>query len=143
MTHFQQSAAVTGAFRAALFTAGLYSDNPNAPAEFGPEFPESCDRLTDFLSESDADELASDVADFMEAAGPMLPDSYSLQERAGELFHYSRNGHGTGFFDADEFEPHCDKLQELARSWGPWELGRDLDSGEAYRDESGRFEVWN
>jgi len=35
-------------------------------------------------------------------------------------FAYSRNGHGTGFFDRDELytEEQRDKLQDLARSFG-------------------------
>ena len=51
-----------------------------------------------------------------------IPDP-DLDSRAGHDFYLSRNGHGSGFFDGEEFYgDSCDELQEIARSYGTVDL---------------------
>lgn len=43
-------------------------------------------------------------------------DGYNMR-RAGNDFWYTRNGHGTGFWDRDEIGDFGDKLADAARPW--------------------------
>jgi hypothetical protein len=108
-----------------LFTSGLLSDNPNAPAEFtSAALPDPLD----VLEPVDWDRIQTDAADFLSGIGVLdTIRAWDDFRRAGELFHYARNGHGIGFDDA--------AIQDWARSFGE----RELDS---CRGPTGKFLIY-
>lgn len=92
----------------------------------------------------------ADVDDWKQVVAKLLPDD-ELQDlradcaaffidhralfngqfgRAGADFHYSRNGHGTGFFDRDCYADHEEELQQFAKEYGSCELMGKLVDGE-------------
>jgi len=53
-----------------------------------------------------------------------LPRGYgcTLEQSGGADFWFTRCGHGAGFWDGDWQEPHADRLDQLAKSFGNVEL---------------------
>ena len=107
---------LAGAWGGMLFTAGAYSDNPNAPAEFGPGDVPSIDSK---LSAAQAAELRADCLGFLSSPGVVEAIRATCGEdwrgarcgfeTAGTDFHFTRNRHGAGFWDGDWDEPgRCD-----------------------------------
>lgn len=64
-------------------------------------------------------ELRNDAVDFFDTYFAMILDNF---EKAGADFHFSRNGHGTGFFDRDCYNGHEQELQRAAKVYGSCEL---------------------
>jgi hypothetical protein len=64
--------------------------------------------------------MVADCASFQEQAGDLL-DSYDL-ERAGHDFWFTRNRHGSGYWDGDYAEPEATKLTDLAHGFGECDL---------------------
>jgi len=71
------------------------------------------------LGEDDRLEILNDCLGFMVSAAGMIGDD-RMQE-AGIDFHFTRNGHGAGFWDGD-WEEHGDRLTELCKPHGVCEL---------------------
>lgn len=66
-------------------------------------------------------EIREDALHFYHSHSDMIPAGE--EETAGHNFWYSRNGHGTGFFDHEEqFGEHTDALHEAADRAGEYDL---------------------
>ena len=136
---------IRGAWSGMLFTAGCYSDNPNAPSRYDADsIPEMASKLrpeavASLLSDCDGFLSGDGIEDAIRASGNGF-------ESAGTDFHYTRNGHGCGFWDGDYPEPGATVLDEWARTFGSCELARgsedDPDGDDVFEDSDGFFEVW-
>jgi hypothetical protein len=136
-----------GMFGAMLFTAGHLSDNHNAPADY------SSDDVPDYhehLSVRHIAELEEAADGFLRTEGveTRIRASGALGmtwKRAGEVFHYARNGHGVTFEDG-EWSGGAE-LQEAARPFGECELETIPDDpehsndGPLYTDENGKWSL--
>lgn len=84
--------------------------------------------LEELESQLPPDTLASLLTDclgFYLAALPMIGTEC---ERAGADFHFTRNGHGTGFWDrGDIWGDNAQKLTELSKPYGTCELVQCAD----------------
>lgn len=93
------------------------------------------DEIKDHIDNDDVRQIIEDVKSFCESAGELI-DSDELMsgnfEQAGTDFHFTRNGHGAGFWDGDW--SNGDKLTELSKPYGSKEL-------EVYRDEENDDEI--
>lgn len=75
------------------------------------------------LSPESLDRIKRDCAAFQEAAATFLAQAYNRgydANRAGNDFHYTRNGHGVGFWDRCELEADSlgERLSEIAYKAG-------------------------
>lgn len=108
-----------GAWHAALFTFGAWSDNHNAPAVYtqgdDPEIPDN----------AWGRELHKDCAGFLtpEVCGMLRAEGDDFYHAGGD-FHYSRNEHGCGFLDSDR-PTYRHTLHKLAEVYGDNELTWD------------------
>jgi hypothetical protein len=94
--------------------------------EFNENYPDSWDMYAPLLSTGERHEMIHDAAAFfMEAQHMIDGDDCS----AGSDFHYTRNGHGAGFWDGD-WEEHGDTLTAMSRPYGTLELYGTLDENE-------------
>ncbi|GBU16905.1 MULTISPECIES: hypothetical protein [Methylobacterium] len=50
-----------------------------------------------------------------------------IHEQAGHDFWMTRNGHGVGFWDGDWIEPHANRLDNLSKRFGEFDLYRGDD----------------
>ena len=108
-----------GYFSAALFTGQHYPD---------PTDPDSPAHMDDFYGIDDipadiVEEMETDCLDFIEAAGDLIAEN---PERAGMDFHFTRNGHGAGFWDGD-WGDAGDELSEMSKVYGSSELYSDAE----------------
>lgn len=88
------------------------------------EWKEIAEELeTEILSSKQIKELKEDCSAFFLSEFDLIEDDF---ERAGMCFHYSRNGHGIGFFDS-EFD-ESDDLQAKAKVYSTCELVKWEDS---------------
>ncbi len=69
--------------------------------------------------------MERDCANFQEQAGTAI--GYGDWTKAGHDFWLTRNGHGVGFWDGDWPEPAATTLDNLAKSFGAFELYRGDD----------------
>lgn len=114
-----------GYIEALAFTASDGTDEGNNPFDPGPgEFTENVplERIVEVLNQLDLaeqTELATDCLDFLSTALPLIGDNL---HSAGSDFHFSRNGHGAGFFDSDQYDGNEQELQSMAETYGTLEL---------------------
>ena len=104
---------------AAIFTGRHYPD---------PEDIDSTVPMDKFYSVADiptdiVDAVKTDCLDFIEAAGDLISED---PESAGRDFHYTRNGHGAGFWDGD-WGDAGDELSEMSKVYGTAELHSDAE----------------
>lgn len=97
------------------------------------EFPEYCYIGEFSASEADLKRFDSKAInrskvelDIFERQARAIVGWGGLGDKWPREFAYSRNGHGTGFFDSDDSytEDQKDKLQDLARSFGEVYVGK-------------------
>jgi len=81
------------------------------------------DELEGDLKEDDLLELYGDALSFFLSALPMIESDL---RRAGSDFHFTRNGHGCGFWDGD-WPEHGARLNELSTPYGTCELVQSVD----------------
>lgn len=109
----------------------LFTTDENPP--YGQDYVES-GRAAEMYSALPAEFIEQAKADclrFQQANGALLESAFEYDgEIAGHSFWYSRNGHGTGFFDRDDEYPDgvADKLQDAAEAFGEHNL--DLEPEE-------------
>lgn len=78
-----------------------------------------------------SERMRRDCAKFMGMAGSLL-DAID-DERAGTLFWWNRNGHGSGFWDEDGLDPAVQKtLSQLSKKFGEQHLELNPETGELY-----------
>lgn len=89
----------------------------------------SADDVKDRMQESDYLTLLSDCIGFLTQSIELiasLPDAGWKQsidwQQIGSDFHYTRNGHGTGFWDRGYPNDIGDKLTELSKPFGTFEM---------------------
>lgn len=118
-----------------MFTASdddgdsLYDGTPGGQFEYD----HTPDEAIDDLPESELSQIVADCESFWESALEISPDCEQHEEAIASDFHYTRNGHGTGFWDRDYLaEELMEKLCELARPHGTLELTcYTYDNGES------------
>ena len=90
---------------------------------------DSDDLSEDDLSEDDLKEIKNDIEYFVKIANQYDDLDGLKPEQIGGNFWYSRNGHGTGFFDRDYLEDDIkDSLQKISELMGEATLYIDVDS---------------
>ena len=79
----------------------------------------------DSIAEQTLDSIVADCAKFQMDNAELLIDGnnlkngvYTTDERAGQDFWLTRNGHGCGFWDGDWAEPAATKLTEASKAFG-------------------------
>ena len=109
--------------------------NPDALFACSGEFGDSWnvwDEIADIIDVDSLESIAVDALEFYNAMGIDEWEDCEDVERAGYDFHFTRNGHGCGFWDGDWNEPHATELTEFAETFGTMEL-------EGTRDENGEL----
>lgn len=133
-----------GVWGAMLFTAGELSDNPNCSRLY------TSDDLPDIgekLSKADVRSVFEACDGFLGGQGTVaeirsLESAGMTFRRAGELFHYARNGHGIAFTD-DYENPPASSLQAWAQSFGECEIATDESGERADTNEDGTYTLHN
>ena len=108
-----------GYFSAAIFTGQHYPDGSESDSPV-PMDEVYC--VAD-IPAGIADAMTEDCYDFMETAGDLIADD---PERAGMDFHFTRNGHGAGFWDGD-WGDAGDELTKMSKVYGSSELCSDAE----------------
>lgn len=86
--------------------------------QFCDNHPDVWDTFSPLLNDDERQEMIQDAAGFfMEAKGLIEGDD----EKAGTHFHFTRNGHGAGFWDGD-WGDDGDKLTAMSKPYGSLEL---------------------
>lgn len=98
---------------AALWTSLDENEQP-LDKNFGP----------DDIAVETLEQMKSDCAAFRADNEELLEKSGLSLERQGHNFWLSRNGHGAGFFDDNQY-----KLQRAAKVWGEFNLYAELVEG--------------
>jgi hypothetical protein len=125
-------------YRAAAFFSAHANEHGDSPDELGLGLHH--------LHPDTAKEMDADATHFYHSYGHLIPAN--ALEDAGSDFWFSRNGHGTGFFDADYFDAaeqdHSHELQQAAHKAGEYNLYHDQEDaeyplkGEGYSDKWGQ-----
>ena len=77
--------------------------------------------LKDIISDEDLTSIIEDIDGFLEQAREIIQeDSDNDFNQAGVDFHFTRNGHGAGFWDGDW--ERGDELTDMAKPYGTKEL---------------------
>jgi hypothetical protein len=103
------------------FTATSSEGEPLFPCQ--GEFSDSYDwqEIAETIDQQELNSFIGSAVDFyFRAKSQKLIEPKEDLDRLGANFHFSRNGHGTGFWDSDH--KHKQKLQELAKTYGEQEL---------------------
>lgn len=134
-----------GYLSALMFTAyvdddgcgdSLFDCSPGG--RFEDDYPDPESTLVNFtdITARELAELYNDAIAFYldEIHGQDYPDSIVFS--AGSDFHFTRNGHGVGFWDRpDRYLDNTDRLTQASKAYGTLELtGR--------RTRNGRYEVY-
>lgn len=125
-----------GYLLALAFTAQEYKNDPTEsdPEPLYSNPGSSIDEIVDLdefqnkIPQKDLAELKQDCLDFFKDNQHLMENYFS---DAGADFHFTRNGHGTGFWDRD-YE-YANKLTEHAKIYGSAELY-------VYKDT---YEIWH
>ena len=101
--------------------------------DFDVTDPESWNVWSLLLTEGEREEILADAVSFFLEAREMIAGD---NEKAGTDFHFTRNGHGTGFWDNGKWERYGSELTELSKPFGTLELNgvrnEDGEVTEAY-----------
>ena len=81
--------------------------------------------IQDHISDEDLQTIMDDLAAFHESATGLVEEDVhswpSCWDRAGNDFHFTRNGHGCGFWDGD-WEEHGQALTDLSKPFSTLEM---------------------
>jgi hypothetical protein len=107
-----------------ILGVGFTSQNTEGENWFGAgsgEFSDyvSVEEIVEAIGYESMHQLLTEVLAFLKSAHHLLIDCD--MEDAGSNFHYTRNGHGCGFWDGD-WPEHGDKLTELSKPFGEFEF---------------------
>lgn len=91
--------------------------------DFDSNYPDAWGTYAEHLDQQERDEMLIDAAGFFMEAKDLIEGE---DARAGRDFHYSRCGHGCGFFDGD-WDDLGDTLQRMAKTYSTLELMGSLD----------------
>lgn len=108
---------LSGYLRAAIFTGSHYPD----PENWDDSWPMDSVYSVDDIPREIRRELESDCRDFLNSCAFMVAGN---PERAGMDFHFTRNGHGAGFWDGD-WPEFGDELTARSRPHGTAEIYSD------------------
>ena len=113
---------VDGCLRAMIFTGQFYDSEESEPRPIDDEFG------VDDIPRDIVDEIRDDCMAFLETSAFMVADD---PKRAGIDFHYTRNGHGAGFWDGD-WPEYGEELTARSRPYGSAELAGSADGIELW-----------
>lgn len=127
---------IRGYTQALGFTAHLYDPEDDSGESLftgSGDFEENWDvwyEVKDLLPDDDAQLILTESRAFMEEVKPLLAEDFSNWERLGTDFLFSRNGHGTGFWDRpdDRYGEIQNDLDAKAKVWSTCDMEGQRDA---------------
>lgn len=95
--------------------------------EFDDNHPDAWGTYAEHLTQQERDEMLTDAAGFFMEAKDLIEGE---DARAGRDFHFTRNGHGAGFWDGD-WDEHGNALTAMSKPYGSLELMGSIDEDDS------------